>query len=232
MSKLTRHETRLRIAGRAARVGLWEWEVGTARVVYSDEWKRQLGYEPGEIRDDFAEWETRLHPEDAARMQQMLADFVARPWPNGEAEFRLRHKDGSWRSIVVYVDMIVDAAGAPVRMIGGNVDITEQKRDWPAALLHGPEMADAVEASMQGVARHVADRTRGQTSLRSQLLMNEALFSQAVICVGLMDLDLRFVQVNDCLAQQPQDGSRGARRHAPDRPPARGVTTGSDAADG
>jgi PAS domain S-box-containing protein len=201
MSDLTRHETRLRIAGRAARVGLWEWEVGTARVVYSDEWKRQLGYEPHEIRDEFAEWETRLHPEDLARMQRLVAEFVAKPWPNAEAEFRLRHKDGSWRWILAYVDMIVDAAGVPVRMIGGDVDITEEMRDGSAALRHGPERAEAVEASMQGVSRHVADRTRGQTKLRSQLLMNEALFSQEVICVALLDRDYRFVQVNDCLAR-------------------------------
>ncbi len=201
MTDLTRHEARLRIAGRAANVGLWEWDVGTARVVYSDEWKRQLGYEPAEVRDDFAEWESRLHPDDLERMRQLVAEFVARPWPNGEAEFRLRHKDGSWRWIVAHVDMIVDAAGVPVRMIGGNVDVTEQKIDGVAALRGGPGKAEAVEASMQGVARHVAESTQGQTSLRSQLLMSEALLSQEAICVGLLDRDHRFVQVNDCLAR-------------------------------
>jgi two-component system, cell cycle sensor histidine kinase and response regulator CckA len=127
MSDLTRHEARLRIAVRAAKVGLWEWDLG-ARVVYSDEWKRQLGYEPAEIGDDFAEWETRVHPEDLPRMKQLIAAYVANPWPKYDAEFRMRHRDGSWRWILAQGDMVKDAAGTPVRMIGGNVDITEQKR--------------------------------------------------------------------------------------------------------
>lgn len=57
---------RLEMAVSAADVGLWDWDLNTNQVHYSREWKRQIGYEEGEIPDDFAEWERRVHPDDLA----------------------------------------------------------------------------------------------------------------------------------------------------------------------
>ncbi|MCB0060340.1 MAG: GAF domain-containing protein, partial [Caldilineaceae bacterium] len=88
-------EDRLRLAVRAGRVGLWNWELDTNRVAYSAEWKAQLGYREEEIGDSFDEWESRVHPEDLAPTLSTVRSFLAAPWPNYHAEFRLRHKDGS-----------------------------------------------------------------------------------------------------------------------------------------
>lgn len=51
----------MKAALRAASVGLWTWDLHPERVVFSPEWKRQLGYAPDELADDFAEWERRVH---------------------------------------------------------------------------------------------------------------------------------------------------------------------------
>ena len=120
-------EDRLRLAVRAGRVGLWNWELDTNRVAYSAEWKAQLGYREEEIGDSFDEWESRVHPEDLAPTLSTVRSFLAAPWPNYHAEFRLRHKDGSYRWILAQASLQMDAGGIPVRMVGSHVDITEQK---------------------------------------------------------------------------------------------------------
>ena len=58
---------RLDLAIASSRVGLWTWDLQTGGVWFSDEWKRQIGYEPQEIPDQFDEWVSRVHPEDMAR---------------------------------------------------------------------------------------------------------------------------------------------------------------------
>jgi PAS domain S-box-containing protein len=118
----------LRAAVQAAKVGLWDWQISTNKVIYSSEWKRQLGYSEAEIADEFDEWERRVHPEDLPRIRQQIADYIEHPWPDYEAEFRMQCKDGSWRWMLTRADLVRDGEGRPSHMIGSQIDITEQRR--------------------------------------------------------------------------------------------------------
>ena len=42
-------------AVKAGNVGLWDWDLKTNQIQYSEVWKRQIGYEEHEIGDDFTE---------------------------------------------------------------------------------------------------------------------------------------------------------------------------------
>ena len=57
-------EAFLQQALRAAKVGLWDWDLRANQVAYSAEWKRQLGYAEDEISNELSEWEGRVHPDD------------------------------------------------------------------------------------------------------------------------------------------------------------------------
>lgn len=119
---------RLRLAVRSANVGLWDWDLCTNEVYFSPEWKKQIGYEEHEIANDFAEWRSRVHPEDLAGALQKVEAYIAKPWPNYSLQFRFRHKDGSYRWILAQASVQCDAQGKPVRMLGSHIDITEPKR--------------------------------------------------------------------------------------------------------
>ena len=118
----------LRSALRESNVGLWDWHFRTNYVYLSPEWKRQLGYEAHEIDNRYEEWESRLHPDDRELTLATVAAYRKQPWANYEEEFRLRHKDGSYRWILTHASLIRDDAGKPVRMVGSHIDITERKR--------------------------------------------------------------------------------------------------------
>lgn len=120
-------EEHLRLAAEGANVGLWDWDLRTNALYLSPIWKRQLGYADHEIPNRFEEWADRLHPEDRERALARVKAFQSSPWPNYENEFRLRHKDGSYRWILTKASLVTDAAGVPVRMLGAHLDITDRK---------------------------------------------------------------------------------------------------------
>jgi PAS domain S-box-containing protein len=125
---LRKSAERLRLAAHASNVGLWDWDLQTNRVVFSCEWKSQLGYEEHEIGADYSEWERRLHPDDLAPTLAALRACLDGSHPEYAVEFRLRHKDGSYRWIYARGEVFHDVRGKPVRMLGCHVDITERKQ--------------------------------------------------------------------------------------------------------
>ena len=108
--------------------GVWEWDVRTGKVFFSPQWKAQLGFSDEELPNTFAVWQERLHPDDAStalsQVQRALdeSDFAY------EVEFRLLHKDGTWRWILARGQVSRDKDGAACVMSGSHLDITRRKQ--------------------------------------------------------------------------------------------------------
>lgn len=127
VARLREGDTRLRLAMSAANVGLWDWDLRTNRVAYSPEWKHQLGHTEDEVEDDFEEWERRVHPDDLAPALEAIRSYIAEPRGRHRTEVRLRHADGSYRWILALADVVRDASGTPIRMLGCHVDVSERR---------------------------------------------------------------------------------------------------------
>jgi PAS domain S-box-containing protein len=119
---------RLRLAVQASNVGLWDWDLRKNEVVFSREWKGQLGYEEHEIGNEFGEWERRVNADDLQPATARLHAYLDGKHPEYAVEFRLRHKDGSYRWMYARGEVFRDASGKPTRMLGCHVDTTELKR--------------------------------------------------------------------------------------------------------
>ncbi len=117
----------LQQAIQATNVGLWEVDLLRNCAHYSHEWKQQLGYEDDEIGDSLEECERRLHPDDRARARDLARAYLAAPGQSYEQEFRLQHKDGSYRWILARGTVHCDAEGRPAHVLGVHIDITEKK---------------------------------------------------------------------------------------------------------
>jgi len=124
--ELREAQERLQRAVSAGGVGLWDWDIRANQVYFSREWKRQIGYEEHEISNAYDEWRSRVHPDDVERADRITEASLAPPWPEYLSEFRLRHKDGSYRHILARGSVLCDDAGTPIRMLGSHVDITER----------------------------------------------------------------------------------------------------------
>lgn len=116
---------RLEMAVDAGHVGLWEWDLGSNRVYYSDQWKLQLGHEPDEIGEAFSEFFDRIHEEDQKRVLDRIQKYLDGKEAQFNIELRLYHKDGSFRHVVAQATEIRNSQGERVKLIGSQIDVTE-----------------------------------------------------------------------------------------------------------
>ncbi len=109
--------------------GHWDLDLRTGEERHSEGWQRMLGYAPGEIADSMEAFFALVHPEDRGAVKEAGLDHFRRtdtPFCN---EFRLRCKDGSYRWVLNRARVMErDEQGAPVRVVGAHLDITESKR--------------------------------------------------------------------------------------------------------
>ncbi len=121
-------EFQLRLAVEASGIGYWDWDLQTDRVRFSSEWKQQIGYGDEEISDRFEEWQSRIHPEDVDCALQKVETYLATPRGRYESEFRFRHKNGNYRTILAVGRALPGPEGNLRRFVGCHIDITERKR--------------------------------------------------------------------------------------------------------
>jgi PAS domain S-box-containing protein len=138
-------------AVRAGKVGLWDWDLKTNRVQYSTEWKRQIGHEGHEIGDGFDEWQGRVHRDDLEPTLGHIRRTLAEGRDHWKAEFRFRHKDGSYRWILAQAAVVKDDSGQPIRTLGSHVDITERKEAEQALRASEAKYRQLVELAQEGI---------------------------------------------------------------------------------
>ncbi|MBK7979286.1 MAG: PAS domain-containing protein [Ignavibacteriae bacterium] len=125
---LIKSEERYTLASKATEYGIWDWNILTDEVFYSAEWKKQIGYNEDEIKNDFGSWIKHLHPEESEYMQQKVKEFVEHGEGNFELDFRFRHKDGHYIYIHSKAAVVKDENGKITRLFGAHTDITKLKK--------------------------------------------------------------------------------------------------------
>ncbi|MBX3652237.1 MAG: PAS domain S-box protein [Burkholderiales bacterium] len=114
--------------------GVWEWNVQTSEVFFSQQWKSMLGYGETEIGNSLEEWKSRVHPEDLEPVMHEIGRHVGGETPIYVSEHRLRGKDGQYRWILDRGKVVTRTAdGKPLTMIGTHTDISS-RRDADARL--------------------------------------------------------------------------------------------------
>ncbi|HXF94696.1 MAG TPA: PAS domain S-box protein [Gemmatimonadales bacterium] len=126
--ELRRSEERLRLVGRATNDAIWDYDLATGEVWWSESVQTLFGYSDREIEPGTAFWERRLHPDERERV---IADARAALEGSGaywHAEYRFRRGDGSYAEILDRAYIIRDASGHAVRMIGSMMDVTARRQ--------------------------------------------------------------------------------------------------------
>lgn len=73
---LRRSEERYVLAVRGSNDGLWDWDMVTNQVFYSQRYKHMLGLGATEVDDSFGVFESRLHPNHHGQCSNLFALFA------------------------------------------------------------------------------------------------------------------------------------------------------------
>jgi PAS domain S-box-containing protein len=95
------------------------------RLYNSPAYQKVLGYSPEDLKATSSM--EQIHPDDRSRVLQ--AAERARASGQGErVEYRIRHKDGSWRTLESTASAVRSTTGKTDKLVIVNRDITERKR--------------------------------------------------------------------------------------------------------
>ncbi|MFC2073725.1 ATP-binding protein, partial [Campylobacterota bacterium] len=126
--ELSLNEERFTLALEGAKDGLWDWNIITDEVFYSNTWKNMFGYQEDEILNQLKEWKDRIHPDDMVKAMNELTQYLEGKSEVYESEMRIQCKDGSYKYILARGKAIVSDDSYITRMLGLHIDISEQKQ--------------------------------------------------------------------------------------------------------
>ena len=124
--KIIQLNERTSTATRASRVGIWDWDVKNNVLVWDDQMYSLYKLEKEEFSDVYEAWSSRLHPDDK-EFSQNETNLSLSGEKEYDTEFRIVWPDGTIHYIKARGEVFRDETGEPMRMVGINYDITEQK---------------------------------------------------------------------------------------------------------
>jgi len=122
---LAEGERRLREAQRMARLGNWEADMVSGKLIWSDEIFRIFGHQPGSFEPSVQAFLDAVHPDDVAKVQE--SERLAAQTGHHDVVHRILRPDNTVRYVHELAHAELDEAGRVVRLSGTVQDISERQ---------------------------------------------------------------------------------------------------------
>ena len=189
---LQESQERYTLAVRGSGDGLWDWNILTNALYLSPRFKQIMDYQDHELPSNFEAWETRLHPEDRARVHAAVEEHLSRQIPY-DLEYRIQTKSGDYRWVRTRAQAIWDETGNPTRMAGSISDVSARKqveaelkqyRDRLEQMVES-RTAELTQANLQ-LQQEITERQQIEASLKYQAELEKLI---SVISNQFINLD-------------------------------------------
>jgi len=133
-ANLRESERRLELAVTGGDLGLWDWNISTGELFFSERWAQNLEYSLDEIEPQLSVWASLVHPDDRQRAMDAMVSHLKGIAPVYVSEHRMKTKSGKWKWVlgrgkVVERDV---QGGRATRASGTQIDIDDRKRTTEA----------------------------------------------------------------------------------------------------
>jgi DNA-binding CsgD family transcriptional regulator/PAS domain-containing protein len=105
---------------------LYDWNIETGAIAFTDEVDAMLGLSPGGFPRSIEGWLENIHPDDHEATMDALSAAILDGVPFS-CEYRLRHGGGSWATISDQGVLLTNRAGRATNMIGAMRDVTKER---------------------------------------------------------------------------------------------------------
>ncbi|GHO59323.1 PAS domain-containing sensor histidine kinase [Ktedonobacter robiniae] len=157
---IKKNERRLQLAQRVGRIGTFEWNIPSNKIIWTPELEALYGLPAGGFEGRYENWAQRVHPDDIAEAEENLQRAVA-GGPPYNVEFRVIWPDGTTHWLRGMGEIIsYDGQGRPQDMVGINIDITGRKET--------EQQLVRVTQELQDFASMLEDRVNQRTEALNQ----------------------------------------------------------------
>lgn len=161
LEEAERHQ---RLALDAGGMGTWDWEIGTEHLVWDAREVELMGLPPGTFDGQLTSFLSRIHPDDLAAVQQVLADAAV--GKDFDGEFRIVLPNGDVRWIHGTGAVRPGDGERPARLIGINYDVTDR-------VLAQERLRDSVREK-EAMLKEIHHRVKNNLQVISSLLNLQA----------------------------------------------------------
>jgi PAS domain S-box-containing protein len=129
---LSRSEERFRLVAQATNDVLWEWEIASGHVHWSEAAPNVFRFAAADVGPSIEWWVEHIHPEDRERVVRELHQVVHGAGEVWSSEYRFLRGDDVCATLLDRGCVVREETGSPTRVIGSIMDITERRRSEEA----------------------------------------------------------------------------------------------------
>jgi len=120
-------QQRFESAALATTDAIWDLNLDTKVVWWSEGVQKLFGYRPEDVSSKFDWWLQRVHPDDRDRVTESIRSVVESGGKTWGGEYRFRRQDETYATVLDRGFIIRDSGGKPMRLVGGLSDVSEQR---------------------------------------------------------------------------------------------------------
>jgi diguanylate cyclase (GGDEF)-like protein/PAS domain S-box-containing protein len=140
----------LALAQRDAKAGVWDWDLPSGKLTWSDELFALFGLDPARDQASFDVWRKIVHPQDAEAAEARIQAALDSGSPL-YSEYRIVLPGGETKWLLSIGDAVRDGAGQPLRMSGLCIDFTERKETERLARFREARYRALIQNAADGV---------------------------------------------------------------------------------
>ncbi len=163
-AELREVEERLRLAGRATNDAVWDWDFRTNHVTWNEALHRAYGHSLSAVEPTGQWWLDHIHPEDCEQVDVSIHGVIDSTGTDWSGEYRFQRADGSYADVLDRGYVLRDADGAPLRMVGAMLDVSDRKAVERQLERERQRLREEVDAT-------AAERDRAEEALRQSQKM-------------------------------------------------------------
>jgi two-component sensor histidine kinase/PAS domain-containing protein len=127
-ARLADSEERFRLAARAFSGLVYDWDVRTDTVLWSEGVKDLIGVDGVDPSTHVGAWRPRIDVDDLPRLDAAIRSAFSGIDDRYDLRYRVRHRDGRWIDVWDRGLIVRDGEGRAVRVVGSTVDVSAQRR--------------------------------------------------------------------------------------------------------
>jgi PAS domain S-box-containing protein len=168
--KLKESEERWKFALEGSREGVWDWNIQTNEILFSEKCYEILGYKRN-IFKTIEHWNKRVHPEDQDWRWEERERHFKKEIPHYAVEYRIRCKDGSYKWILSRGKVVCwTSEGKPLRMVGTHTDINVRKNMENELKKHRENLEDLVN-------ERTNELEKANSQLKEEIALRQKIYS-------------------------------------------------------